>query len=178
MLHLNVEVPKLGSHPTAKGGKLRAKRAEEYERRAREAGEGLEEQEEQEEMLTAAEPVPAENASRPGQSGTGCVADAELAAELSRLEDATGGRLADLFKMLGDTTRMKLLGKIAAGEMRVGDIARALSMQPSAISHQLRVLRAARVVTCRREGKEAWYSLDDDHVVKLMRLGLEHVRHG
>lgn len=173
MLHLNVEVPKLGSHLTAKGGRLRAKHAEEYERRAREAGEGSEGPEEQEEA-----PAAAENASRPRQSGTDCVADAELAAELSRLEDATGGRLADLFKMLGDTTRIKLLGKIAAGEMRVGDIAGALGMQPSAISHQLRVLRAARVVTCRREGKEAWYSLDDDHVVKLMRLGLEHVRHG
>lgn len=173
MLHLNVEVPKLGSHLTAKGGRLRAKHAEEYERRAREAGEGSEGLEEQEEALAAAE-----NASKPKQSGADCVADAELAAELSRLEDATGGRLADLFKMLGDTTRIKLLGKIAAGEMRVGDIAGALGMQPSAISHQLRVLRAARVVTCRREGKEAWYSLDDDHVVKLMRLGLEHVRHG
>lgn len=173
MLHLNVEVPKLGSHLTAKGGRLRAKHAEEYERRAREAGEGSEGLEEQEEA-----PAAAENASRPEHSGADCVADAELAAELSRLEDATGGRLADLFKMLGDTTRIKLLGKIAAGEMRVGDIAGALGMQPSAISHQLRVLRAARVVTCRREGKEAWYSLDDDHVVKLMRLGLEHVRHG
>lgn len=173
MLHLNVEVPKLGSHLTAKGGRLRAKHAEEYERRAREAGEGSEGLEEKEEV-----PAAAENASKLKHSGADCVADAELAAELSRLEDATGGRLADLFKMLGDTTRIKLLGKIAAGEMRVGDIAGALGMQPSAISHQLRVLRAARVVTCRREGKEAWYSLDDDHVVKLMRLGLEHVRHG
>lgn len=178
MLHLNVEVPKLGSHLTAKGGRLRAKHAEEYERRARDAGEGLEEMKEPEEAPTAAEAIPAEHTSKPGQSGTDCVADAELAAELSRLEDAAGGRLADLFKMLGDTTRIKLLGKIAAGEMRVGDIAGVLGMQPSAISHQLRVLRAARVVTCRREGKEAWYSLDDDHVVKLMRLGLEHVQHG
>ena len=153
MLHLNVEVPKLGSHLTAKGGRLRAKHAEEYERRTWEAGEGSEEMEEQEEAPAAAEPVPAENAFKPGKSGTDCVTDAELAAELSRLEDATGGRLADLFKMLGDTTRIKLLGKIAAGEMRVGDIAGALGMQPSAISHQLRVLRAARVVTCRRRGK-------------------------
>ncbi|MBQ5759622.1 MAG: winged helix-turn-helix transcriptional regulator [Schwartzia sp.] len=94
------------------------------------------------------------------------------------MDDSKGRNLADLFKMLGDTTRIKLLGKIAAGEMRVGDIADSLGMQPSAISHQLRVLRSARIVTCRRDGKEAWYSLDDDHVVKLMRLGLEHVCHG
>ena len=62
--------------------------------------------------------------------------------------------------------------------MRVSDIAESLDMGQSAISHQLRVLRDARLVKYRKEGKEAWYSLDDDHVVKLMRQGLEHVSHG
>ena len=60
--------------------------------------------------------------------------------------------------------------------MCVCDIAEALQMGQSAISHQLRVLRAARLVKFRKEGKEAWYSLDDDHVVLLMRKGLEHVQ--
>lgn len=174
MLHLKIESPEMGSHLTAKGGRIRAKHAEKFaemERKAREEAEaqGLE--------LDDDVPVPVTASAKPRQAAP-CVADADLAAELSSMDDAVGSTLSDLFKMLGDTTRIKLLGKIAAGEMRVGDIADALGMQPSAISHQLRVLRAARIVTCRREGKEAWYSLDDDHVVKLMRLGLEHVRHG
>ena len=62
--------------------------------------------------------------------------------------------------------------------MRVSDIAESLDMGQSAISHQLRVLRDARLVKYRKEGKEAWYSIDDDHVVKLMRQGLDHVSHG
>lgn len=174
MLHLKIESPKMGSHLTAKGGRLRAKHAEQYaerERRAREEteGQGL--------IVEDIIPAPSMERKKTRPANAPGVADADLAAELSSMEDSTGRALADLFKMLGDTTRMKLLGKIAAGEMRVGDIAEALGMQPSAISHQLRVLRAARIVTCRREGKEAWYSLDDDHVVKLMRLGLEHARH-
>lgn len=174
MLHLKIESPEMGSHLTAKGGRLRAKHAEKYAEKERKARKEAEAQ-----GIKLDEEVPAPVAAeRKPRVNTTCVADADLAAELSTMDDSTGRNLADLFKMLGDTTRIKLLGKIAAGEMRVGDIADSLGMQPSAISHQLRVLRAARIVTCRRDGKEAWYSLDDDHVVKLMRLGLEHVRHG
>ena len=72
---------------------------------------------------------------------------------------------------------IKLLSLLAAEEeLCVCDIAESLQMGQSAISHQLRVLRAARLVKFRKAGKEAFYSLDDDHVVKLMRQGLEHVR--
>lgn len=99
-------------------------------------------------------------------------------AQLHEIDELTSQRLAEIFKVLGDPTRIKLLGLLTAAEMRVGDIAAALSMGASAISHQLRVLRDARLVKFRREGKEAWYSLDDDHVVKLMRQGLDHVAHG
>ena len=96
-----------------------------------------------------------------------------------QLDDATSGQLADIFKVLGDQTRIKLLSLlIAEPEMCVCDIAVALNMGQSAISHQLRVLRAARLVKFRKDGKEVLYSLDDDHVVKLMDQGLEHVRHG
>ncbi|ERL04868.1 putative cadmium efflux system accessory protein [Mitsuokella sp. oral taxon 131 str. W9106] len=96
---------------------------------------------------------------------------------LHTLDDDTSLQLADLFKMLSDRTRIKLLSLLVAEEeMCVCDIAEALAMGQSAISHQLRVLRAARLVKFRKEGKEAWYSLDDDHVVLLMRQGLEHVR--
>ena len=74
-------------------------------------------------------------------------------------------------------TRIKLLSLLAEEyELCVCDIAESLQMGQSAISHQLRVLRAARLVKFRKAGKEAFYSLDDDHVVKLMRQGLEHVR--
>lgn len=96
----------------------------------------------------------------------------------AELDDQTSQRLADIFKILGDPTRIKLLALLTSDEMRVSDIASALDMGQSAISHQLRVLRNARLVKFRKEGKEAWYSLDDDHVVKLMKQGLEHVIHG
>ena len=99
-------------------------------------------------------------------------------AKLHELDDTTSLRLAEIFKVLGDPTRIKLLALLSASEMCVGDIADALGMKQSAISHQLRVLRGARLVKFRKDGKEAWYSLDDDHVVKLMNQGLEHVLHG
>ena len=96
----------------------------------------------------------------------------------AELDDQTSQRLADIFKILGDPTRIKLLALLTSDEMRVSDIANALDMGQSAISHQLRVLRNARLVKFRKEGKEAWYSLDDNHVVKLMKQGLDHVIHG
>lgn len=104
--------------------------------------------------------------------------DAHSLQNLSELDDVTSSRLAEVFKVLGDPTRIKLLALLTTDEMRVSDIAEALSMGQSAISHQLRVLRSAHLVKFRKDGKEAWYSLDDDHVVKLMRQGLDHVTLG
>lgn len=96
---------------------------------------------------------------------------------MHKLDDETSLALADLFKVLGDKTRIKLLSLLAAeNELCVCDIAEALQMGQSAISHQLRVLRAARLVKFRKAGKEAFYSLDDDHVLTLMHQGLDHVR--
>ena len=86
--------------------------------------------------------------------------------------------LAELFKVFADSTRIRILYVLFESEMCVCDIATALHMQQSAISHQLRVLRNARLVKFRKAGKEAFYSLDDDHVVRLMSQGLEHVLHG
>lgn len=102
---------------------------------------------------------------------TVCQAKAEM------LPENTIRQLAETFKLLGDGTRIKILSVLSRREMCVCDIAETLSMGQSAISHQLRVLRAARLVKYRREGKEAWYSLDDDHVVGLLRQGLEHISH-
>ena len=94
------------------------------------------------------------------------------------LPDDTVQRLAETFKILGDSTRIKILSILSRQEMCVCDIAATLQMGQSAISHQLRILRSARLVKFRKDGKEAWYSLDDDHVVGLMQQGLDHVSHG
>ena len=76
--------------------------------------------------------------------------------------------LADLYKVFGDTTRIKILYVLKEGELCVCDIAQSLSMTVSAVSHQLKVLKNARLVKARKEGKSVFYSLDDDHVFKII----------
>ena len=83
--------------------------------------------------------------------------------------------LAELFKVFGDTTRIRILYELFGGEMCVSDIAEHLSMTQSAISHQLRVLTASRLVRFRRDGKTVYYALDDDHVRDIIEKGVEHV---
>lgn len=83
--------------------------------------------------------------------------------------------LANLFKMFGDPTRAKILSCLQVRDMYVCEIAEALGMTVSAVSHQLRVLRSAKLVKGTKEGKEVKYSLDDDHVTKIMECGLAHV---
>ncbi len=85
--------------------------------------------------------------------------------------------LAELFKVFGDTTRVKILYALLEEEMCVCDIAALLGMTQSAISHQLRVLKAARLVKYRKEGKVVYYSLDDEHVKNIFDQGLEHISH-
>lgn len=85
--------------------------------------------------------------------------------------------LADLFKVLGDPTRIRIVQQLLNKEMCVTDIAESMGMGQSAISHQLRVLRQARLVTFRKEGKTVMYSLNDEHVVILLSQGIEHVSH-
>ena len=86
-------------------------------------------------------------------------------------------KLAELFKFLGDPTRLKIVEFLLENEMCVNHIAETMGMGQSAISHQLRVLRQARLVTYRKDGKTAYYSLNDDHVEGLVRMGMEHVSH-
>lgn len=83
--------------------------------------------------------------------------------------------VADLFKVFGDTTRIKILYTLFKSEMCVCDIAEILEMTQSAISHQLKVLKQARLVKSRREGKQIIYSLDDTHIASIIQIGLEHV---
>ena len=83
--------------------------------------------------------------------------------------------LAELFKVFGDSTRIKLLCVLMEGEMCVCDLAQMLSLSQSAVSHQLRVLKSAELVKYRREGKTVFYSLADDHVKTIISNGMEHV---
>jgi len=85
--------------------------------------------------------------------------------------------LAELFKVLGDPTRVRIIHILSLQEMCVCNIAAALDMSQSAISHQLRLLRNFRLVKYRKEGKSVYYSLDDDHIRGLYAQGLEHLQH-
>lgn len=85
--------------------------------------------------------------------------------------------MADIFKVLSDPTRIRILALLAHEEMCVTCIAESLNMTHSAISHQLRLLRATNLVKFAKEGKEVIYSLDDDHVLKLFDQALDHVKH-
>jgi len=84
--------------------------------------------------------------------------------------------LAELFKVFGDITRIKILYALFSDEMCVCDIANLLNMTQSAISHQLRVLKQARLVKFRKEGKTVYYSLDDIHVSQIFDCGLHHIQ--
>ena len=85
--------------------------------------------------------------------------------------------LADFFKVLGDSTRVRILMALDCSELCVCDLAELLSMTKSAVSHQLRALRQSRLVRYRREGKNVFYSLDDEHVRQVMETALHHLQH-
>ena len=83
--------------------------------------------------------------------------------------------LAELFKVFGDSTRIKILYALFESELCVSDIAQILNLNQSAVSHQLRILKDAKLVRFRREGKIIFYSLDDDHVRTILSMGMEHI---
>ena len=85
--------------------------------------------------------------------------------------------LSELFKILGDLTRIKILWTLDKNEMCVCDIANVLNMTKSSISHQLAILRSNNIVKYRKSGKEVYYTLDDEHIKKLYEIGLEHIEH-
>lgn len=86
-------------------------------------------------------------------------------------------RLSQVFKLLGDLTRTKILWVLDKNEMCVCDIANVLNMTKSSISHQLALLREAGIVEYRKVGKEVYYRLDDFHITKLYEIGIEHIDH-
>jgi len=90
----------------------------------------------------------------------------------------TANRLGELFKALGDPTRLRIISLLLENELCVHTLEAALGMSQSAISHQLRVLRQLQLVRFRKEGRHVYYALDDDHVHELIKQGLLHVEHG
>lgn len=91
------------------------------------------------------------------------------------MRDAAVEALAETFKVLGDTTRVRILDVLSRSEVCVQDIAQRLGLTESAVSHQLRLLRGMRLVRPRRAGRQVFYTLDDQHIVRLFEQGLEHV---
>lgn len=83
--------------------------------------------------------------------------------------------IAEVFKVFGDTTRMKIISALLEAELCVGDIAEITNSTQSAISHQLRILKQAKLVKFRKEGKVVFYSLDDDHIHEIVKKGCEHI---
>lgn len=99
---------------------------------------------------------------------------------LQRLQDDLPGDellydLAELFRVFGDSTRIKILYALFESELCVNDIAQVVELSQSAVSHQLRLLKANKLVRFRRDGKTIYYALDDDHVRSMIALGMEHV---
>jgi DNA-binding transcriptional ArsR family regulator len=100
------------------------------------------------------------------------------AAMSALVEPQTATRLAETFKALSDPTRIRIVSLLIGSELCVCDLAAALGMSQSAVSHQLRILRDRRLVSWRRDGRQIFYALDDEHVAHLFRRSLEHVTHG
>ncbi len=92
-----------------------------------------------------------------------------------RTDPALVQSLADLFSILGDPTRVRIVDALLEGELCVCDIAEHVGITESAVSHQLRLMRSMRVVKGRREGRCVYYTLDDQHIVSLFQQGLRHV---
>ncbi len=111
--------------------------------------------------------------------GEGMVLDAETVDLVIAGMPGEGrfNELSEFFKILGDQTRLKILYALTISEMCVMDIAAALNMERTAISHQLRTLKSARLVRARRDGKSIYYSFDDEHVSGIFELSLEHLSH-
>ena len=86
--------------------------------------------------------------------------------------------VAATFRMLGDPTRVRILDALGSGELCVGDLARTVGISESAVSHQLRLLRTMRLVRARREGRQAYYAVDDHHILELLNQVRTHVEEG
>jgi ArsR family transcriptional regulator len=99
-------------------------------------------------------------------------------AQAHLVDGLSATRLAEVFKTLSDPSRVRIISALAHAELCVYDLAAALGMSQSAVSHQLRSLREMRLVRFRKQGRHVFYQLDDEHIRDLFQHGLEHVEHG
>ena len=97
---------------------------------------------------------------------------------IMKLTELKAIQLAELFSALSDASRVRIISALIEGEMSVSALAEGLNMTESAVSHQLRGLRQMRIVRARKEGRQVFYTLEDEHVQKLYSMGLDHVEHG
>ncbi len=105
-----------------------------------------------------------------------CINEKKVASVRASMKpDGTVFRLAAVFKVLGDPTRTRIISALLQEELCVCDLACLAGISPSAVSHQLRVLRNMNLVKYRKEGRIAYYSLDDDHIASILTAGLKHV---
>jgi len=94
------------------------------------------------------------------------------------IEETFAASLAELFRAFSDASRLKIISALAASELNVSSIAEKAGLSESATSHHLRGLRQMRLVRARKEGRQVFYSLLDDHVLQLYRIGKDHILHG
>ena len=94
---------------------------------------------------------------------------------IADIEEVELSELAELFKVFGDSTRIRILADLFQGEKNVTEICEDLEMNQSAVSHQLKILKVSRLIRSRREGKAMIYSLADDHVKTIIAMGIEHI---
>lgn len=99
-----------------------------------------------------------------------------LSDTITLITDSEVDDLAQFFKIFGDPTRLRIMHMLLESEKCVGDIAEGLSMEQSAISHQLRILKQMKLVVAARAGKQIHYSLADDHIAHILTMGLDHIR--
>ena len=101
-----------------------------------------------------------------------------LTSQPTVLDEHTAAQVAELFRAFSDTSRVRIISALAAGEMNVGALAEAVGLSESALSHHLRGLRQMQLVRTHKEGRQVFYCLEDVHVADLFRYGLDHVQHG
>jgi len=94
------------------------------------------------------------------------------------LDEHTAAHVAELFRSFSDTSRVRILSALTSRELNVGALAEAVGISESAVSHHLRGLRQMRLVRARREGKEVYYRVDDEHIIALFQQGVKHVQYG
>ncbi len=94
------------------------------------------------------------------------------------LDEHTAAHVAELFRAFSDTSRVRILYALSIQEMNVGSLSKAVGVSESAVSHHLRGLRQMRLVVARRDGKEVYYHIDDEHIIALFGQGVSHVQQG